>query len=118
MATLLFGEVGNGILQNIELFGLSTFGKYITVCYNNISVCFLAWGFNWLGLNDLTVEGILEWSDGSTVSYTRFAPNMPDTHEDDEHCFIMLKTNGDFVNKPCWYPQTFICETNHSLMFT
>ncbi|CAB4013995.1 Hypothetical predicted protein [Paramuricea clavata] len=77
-----------------------------------------AWGFNWLGLNDLTVEGILEWSDGSTVSYTRFAPNMPDTDEDDEHCFIMLKSNGNFVKKPCWYPQTFICETNYSLMFT
>ena len=77
-----------------------------------------AWEFNWLGLNDLRVEGVLEWSDGSPVTYARFAPDNPETYVNNEHCFIMSKFHGNYANKPCSWPQTFVCETNYNFMLT
>ena len=84
-----------------------------------IQLCLiLAWGYNWVGLNDIKQDGVLKWTNGSPVTYARFAPEKADTHDNKDHCFIMLKTDGNLVNKPCHFPQTFVCEANYRLMFT
>ena len=58
----------------------------------------------WIGLSDRFQEGAFEWSDNSTVKYTRWAWGEPNNHAKVEDCV-------EFVwNKPAW--QTNECNSN------
>lgn len=42
--------------------------------------------YAWFGLNDLTIEGIFEWSSGNTAGYRNWAPGEPNDFNGIEDC--------------------------------
>jgi len=61
----------------------------------------------WLGLNDIAVEGIFTWSDGSNVTYKNWNRGEPNnlTGED---CVQLIKEQWNDV--PCNINNTFVCK--------
>ena len=48
------------------------------------------WNSNvWTGLNDLKTKGVYEWSDNSTVRWTKWYAGQPDERRTDESCVYM-----------------------------
>jgi len=68
----------------------------------------------WIGLNDIAVENVFEWIDGTSVSYTNWNTNEPN-NRGGEHIVHMLHESGywnddhesqNFGYPLCKYPKT------------
>ena len=72
----------------------------------------------WIGLNDLSNESVLVWTDGTSVNYTNWSTGNPSNSGGIEHCTQLLATNGAWNDIACeppyggsWQAGGFICNS-------
>ncbi|KAK5860194.1 hypothetical protein PBY51_021689 [Eleginops maclovinus] len=63
----------------------------------------------WIGMNDRTTEGLFEWSDHSTVSYTSWEFGKPTVSADTVNCVLVKGDNGNWADQYCGDKHGFIC---------
>lgn len=65
----------------------------------------------WIGLNDLKVQMLFEWTDGSPVMYTKWLPGEP-THDTnmEEDCVVMKGKFGYWADLSCDMQLGCICK--------
>nr|XP_006813569.1 PREDICTED: macrophage mannose receptor 1-like [Saccoglossus kowalevskii] len=64
----------------------------------------------WVGLNDLGVSGVYEWSDGQKVTYTNWGVNQPDSRTGDCVSVTSGTLAGLWYGTPCGDSMHYICE--------
>uniref|UniRef100_A0A3P8NIY8 C-type lectin domain-containing protein n=1 Tax=Astatotilapia calliptera TaxID=8154 RepID=A0A3P8NIY8_ASTCA len=66
----------------------------------------------WFGLNDRTVEGVWEWSDGSPfIQYLHWMSGQPDDWNDNEDCGQVVGYNfGEWNDENCDNKRKYICK--------
>ena len=65
----------------------------------------------WIGLDDLDVEGVFGWVNGSSVTYTHWRAYEPNDYLGNEDCAEM-EVSGLWDDEDCWETQIYVCETN------
>ncbi|XP_028399197.1 collectin-10-like [Dendronephthya gigantea] len=70
--------------------------------------------YTFLGLNDIDQEGSYVWTDGSPVTYARFAQGQPNGGAED--CVVMLH-DGYLHDILCSTLNYFFCETNYNVLY-
>ncbi|KAH0627501.1 hypothetical protein JD844_003272 [Phrynosoma platyrhinos] len=67
--------------------------------------------FLWIGLNDQKTQMYFEWSDGTSVRFTKWQRGEP-THVNNrqEDCVIMSGENGDWADHYCEEELGYICK--------
>ncbi|XP_078120279.1 macrophage mannose receptor 1-like isoform X1 [Sander vitreus] len=63
----------------------------------------------WIGLNDRKTEGLFDWSDHSTVSFTSWEFGKPSVSTDTEDCVLIRGENGNWADRSCDEKHGFIC---------
>ena len=63
----------------------------------------------WIGLN----ESMRVWSDGSPVSYTKWASGQPDNGDDNQKCAAMAIDGGSWKGTSCKNKLPFVCEVEN-----
>uniref|UniRef100_A0A674P6A3 Mannose receptor, C type 1b n=1 Tax=Takifugu rubripes TaxID=31033 RepID=A0A674P6A3_TAKRU len=63
----------------------------------------------WIGFNDIKIEGLFDWSDHSSVSFTSWTFGKPDVSTDAEDCVLITGENGNWVDRLCERKHGFIC---------
>ncbi|XP_037537285.1 macrophage mannose receptor 1 [Nematolebias whitei] len=63
----------------------------------------------WIGLNDKTTEGLFDWSDHSTVTFTSWEFEEPNFTTEDEDCVLIRGENGNWADRACGEKHGFIC---------
>ncbi|KAM7379551.1 hypothetical protein PAMP_005097 [Pampus punctatissimus] len=63
----------------------------------------------WIGLNDRITEGLFEWSDHSTVSFTSWVFGKPAVSTEQEDCVLITGENGNWADRWCDDKHGFIC---------
>ncbi|KAM9323120.1 macrophage mannose receptor 1-like [Pholidichthys leucotaenia] len=62
----------------------------------------------WIGLNDKKKEGLFDWCDYSTVSYTSWEASSPTVNSRPD-CVLMRGQNGNWADRDCKEKHGFIC---------
>ncbi|KAF7668437.1 hypothetical protein LDENG_00014640 [Lucifuga dentata] len=63
----------------------------------------------WIGLNDRTTEGLFDWSDHSTVTFTTWEFGEPAISAIQEDCVLIRGANGNWADRVCEEKHGFIC---------
>ncbi|XP_070700688.1 macrophage mannose receptor 1-like [Pempheris klunzingeri] len=63
----------------------------------------------WIGLNDQKTEGLFDWIDHSTVSFTSWEFGKPAVSTDIKDCVLMREKNGNWADRVCDEKHGFIC---------
>ncbi|TNN55460.1 Macrophage mannose receptor 1 [Liparis tanakae] len=63
----------------------------------------------WIGLNDIKTEGLFDWSDHSTVSFTSWEFGKPTISTDTDDCVLIRGENGNWADRSCGEKHGFIC---------
>ena len=81
--------------------GMQTTLASIHSAEENAFVMTLVRGYDyvWIGFNDITNENSFQWTDGSSVVYTNWAPGQPDNLNDSD-CVFMLP-DGTWDDSKC-----------------
>ncbi|KAM9323118.1 LOW QUALITY PROTEIN: macrophage mannose receptor 1-like [Pholidichthys leucotaenia] len=63
----------------------------------------------WIGLNDRKIEGLFDWSDQSTVTFTSWEYGKPTVFIEDQDCVLIRGQNGNWADRSCDEKHGFIC---------
>ncbi|XP_019969273.2 macrophage mannose receptor 1b [Paralichthys olivaceus] len=63
----------------------------------------------WIGLNDRKTEGLFDWSDHSTVSFTSWEYGRPVVATEGEDCVLIRGEKGNWADRSCDEKHGFIC---------
>ncbi|XP_042353414.1 macrophage mannose receptor 1-like [Plectropomus leopardus] len=63
----------------------------------------------WIGLNDRKTEGLFDWSDHSTVSFTSWEFGKPAVFTEKEDCVLIKGENGNWADRVCDEKHGFVC---------
>ncbi|XP_026182060.1 C-type lectin-like [Mastacembelus armatus] len=70
-------------------------------------------GLIWLGGHDVTEEGKWKWTDGTSFTYTNWAPERPDNYQGNEDCLHIFTEGRWFWNDlDCQTPLPSVCAKN------
>ncbi|XP_037537284.1 macrophage mannose receptor 1-like [Nematolebias whitei] len=63
----------------------------------------------WIGFNDKKTEGLFDWTDQSTVSFTSWEFGKPAANPGQEDCVLIRGESGNWADRDCREKHGFIC---------